>query len=116
MMLFSDRHVFCKHTCHKYATQRQQNRRNFTQSPGFKSDYEIGYLNQIIVIILQAVDSNSLNVALDTWFEGLDVDRSGIFCICFASFCLHVFDPQMLFLDSLTFAEFQAGLAAQSRC
>jgi hypothetical protein len=26
---------------------------------------------------MQAVDSNSLNMALEKWFKGLDVDRDG---------------------------------------
>ncbi len=41
-------------------------------------------------LLMQAVDINSLNIALDKWFEGLDVDRSGNFLLLFINFTAHL--------------------------
>ncbi len=40
---------------------------------------ELTALKWYFSFLFQAVDSNSLKKALETWFDGLDVDRDGIF-------------------------------------
>jgi hypothetical protein len=42
------------------------------------------------VLLMQAVDNNSLNVTLEKWFEGLDVDRSGVLNLKCVRFCAYL--------------------------
>ena len=67
---------------------------------------------------MQAVDSNSLNLALENWFEHVDVDRSGGFTLVLVD-SFHILIV-MTCLGTVSLAEFQTGLVqatqALTRC